>query len=129
MRAILINPTERTVTAVEYNGDLKQAYSLMSCELVDVVYIGKEQDGIFVDDEGLFSKGDEQRYFVFYRDDGRESFLAGNGLVVGCDDEGNTIEPSVSLEYIESHVQWCEPLAGAKYAEYILSKPPVVTFG
>jgi len=56
MRAILIDPFNKTVTEVEYDGDIKTAYKLTGCELLTVSYIGQGNDGIFVDDEGLFNQ-------------------------------------------------------------------------
>lgn len=91
--AILIDPFTRTVTQVEWNGHYKQIAELIDCQLYDVARINRNGDGIFVDDEGLL-KG-EQNFFVF---DGYPNPLAGKGLLLGTDAEGNSITPHITLD-------------------------------
>jgi hypothetical protein len=96
MKAFLINPFDKTVSEVDYSGDYKDIYKLIDAELFDVVYI----DGnncIYVDDEGLFKN--EQAFFqVGY------AMLAGRGLVLGTDDEGESISPEIALEELRKQV-------------------------
>ena len=129
MKVYLIDPFTKTVTAVEYDGKSENIYKLIDCSLFTVSYIGAEQDAIFIDDEGLMKKPDSQEFFLFKRDDGSEQFLAGKGLVVGCDDEGETIEPSVTLDYVQLRVEFIDNREnGALYADYLLGQSPVISF-
>jgi hypothetical protein len=96
MKAFLINPMDKTVSEVDYSGDYKDIYKLIDAELFDVVYI----DGnncVYVDDEGLF-KNDQAFFQVGY------AMLAGYGLVLGTDDEGNSISPEIALEDLRKQV-------------------------
>jgi hypothetical protein len=96
MKAFLIDPFEKSINEVDYSGDYQDIYKLIDAELFDVVYI----DGnncIYVDDEGLFKN--EQAFFqVGY------AMLAGYGLVLGTDDEGNSISPEIALEDLRKQV-------------------------
>jgi hypothetical protein len=106
MRSILIDPFTRTVTEVEYNGDFKQIYDLIQCDTYDVARINKHGDGIFIDDEGLF-KETEQKFFL------HEDYpqpLAGRGLVLGCNEEGESVEPHDSLMDVAAKVRWVVPV-------------------
>lgn len=108
-KAILINPKEKTVTEVTLNEEdtLKSMYQHMECELVTIAgYIPGgvpgQEDTVFADDEGLFK---EEKHFSMV--DGITGPVAGNMLVVGCSDEGDTISPQyTSLEEIAHKVKF-----------------------
>lgn len=111
MRAILIDAVEKTVREVEYDGTLETAYSLLRCELIDVVHLPDIATGkgdlchdLLVDDEGLLtSDADDSPFFVF-----RGGLIfAGSGLIVGpCDDEGETTEATLSAYSVKNHVMF-----------------------
>jgi hypothetical protein len=107
MKAILIDPFNKTVTEVEYSGNYKHIYELLSHEThpvdrFEAVYIEKG-DAIFVDEEGLFKERTE--FFVYH---GYDQPLAGKGLVLGCDDEGESISPISTLDEIKNKIIWQE---------------------
>lgn len=96
MRAILIDPFDESVTEVEYDGDYKNIYKLLShpehhVDCFTVVYL-ENGDGIFVDDEGLFK--DPKHFFTYT---GYDQPIAGKGLVLGTDEEGNSVSPKTVL--------------------------------
>lgn len=97
MRAILINPVDRSVTEVEYddNNALDSIYGHIQADCFTVVTLNSERDGIYLDDEGLFK--DELYAFTIA---GYPQPLVGRGLILGCDDEGGSIEPSVTVEQV-----------------------------
>lgn len=117
MKAILIDAVEQVVREVEYDGLLESAYSLLRCELVDVVglpclssssvseYCGND---LFVDDEGLLAAdSDDAEFFVL-----RCGYVfAGSGLVVGqCDENGNTTPTTLTADYVRDHVAFATRL-------------------
>lgn len=98
MKAYLIDPFEKSISEVEYSGDFNDIYKLINADLFDVAYID-DKLGVFVDDEGLFK--DNQEFFqVGY------AMLAGYGLVLGTDDEGNSISPNISLKDLAKKVRF-----------------------
>lgn len=102
MRAIHINPHNQTVSEVEYSGDYHDIYKLIDADLFTVVYT--DIGDIFVDDEGLF-KGDQA--FFWLR--GTPQPLAGHGLVLASDDEGETIGCTADLEYVRKNIVFGNP--------------------
>lgn len=105
MKAILIDPFNETVTEVEHNGDYKNIYKLLShpehpVSLFTVVNI-EHNDAIFLDDEGLLK--DPKHFFVW---EGYEQPLAGKGLVLGTNDEGDSISPVSTLNDIRKRVSF-----------------------
>jgi hypothetical protein len=98
---LLIDPFEKTITPVYYDGDFHSIYNLIDCSTFDVVRCGKYD--LFVDDEGLFKEG--QKFFAVFD---YPQPLAGKALVAGCDEEGNTIEPSITIEELEARLLWVD---------------------
>ena len=50
MKAILINPIEQTITAVEHEGNLQSLLTLLKCQTVDVArFDNPHRDAIYVD--------------------------------------------------------------------------------
>ena len=105
MKAILINPEKKEVTEVEYSGDYQDIYKLIDCKTFDIVRTSVSNDGVYVDDEGLFAK--EQAYWKFdYCNDQPHIKLVNKGLVLGCNDEGDSIAPESTVDYIKSRIIW-----------------------
>ena len=104
-KAILIDPVTETITEVEWNGDFHHIYKLIDCDTYDVARINREGDGIFVDDEGLF----KERQFFFWHSDYPQP-LAGKGLLLGCDDQGESVAPHTTIEEVRSKVRFVIPL-------------------
>ena len=102
MKAYLIDPIKEEISIVDYNGDFKQIQELIEADLFDIVYPFKNQDAIYVDDMGLMKQ--VNFYFQIKYDNGRNQDLFGLGLVLGEDDEGNSIEPKISLETLKDKV-------------------------
>lgn len=100
MKAILIDVHTQSVTEVEHDNTLDNIYDLLNCRTFDVVRID-EVDSIYVDDEGLFV--DDQLFFE-YGGDAQSVRLAGNGLILGVDDEGNSTSPRTTVEEVEGRV-------------------------
>ena len=100
MKAILINPFEQTVTQVDYSGDYTEIYKLIDAEYYDVAGIA-HGDGIFVDDEGLLNS---PTHFFEHAD--YHSPLAGKGLIIGCNSEGESVDCKTTVEEVKSKVKF-----------------------
>ncbi len=88
----LIDPFAETVTQVAYDGDFTCIYKHIKADRFTCVYLD-DRDAIFVDDEGLFK--DDQRFFMYKE---YHEPLAGRGLVLGANAEGDTTSPKITLE-------------------------------
>ena len=127
-KAFLIDPVAQAITEVEFNGDYREIYKLIDASLFTTVAI-TEDDAIFVDDEGLLQDG--QRFFMV---EGYPQPLAGHGLVLGCDDEGETVAPRISLSELKRRISWARPdlrLAGFEPVSGTVDTPfgPAEAFG
>lgn len=111
MTAIMIDPFNRQITEIQITKDtgsiessmmhMQEIYSALNCDLFTVAnYIGGEGDALYVDDEGLLGDLDEQRFFMLTGDNVHHQPLAGMGLIMGTDDEGNSISPKITVERV-----------------------------
>jgi hypothetical protein len=103
MKVYVIDPHAQTVTGEEHDGSLDSLHRLAHCECVDLVRINELDDGIFVDDEGLLHDLAKQAFFVWR---GYDSPLAGYGVVTGCDEEGATVAPRITLKEVRENVRF-----------------------
>lgn len=102
IRAYLIDPFNETVSEVKYSGDYQDIYKLIDCETFTCVELNEHGDTVFVDDEGLVNG----RYQDFFKLRGYPSPLAGKGLVLGTNEDGESVEPKMSLEALREQVQF-----------------------
>jgi len=108
MRGILINPWLKEITEVDVSEDFRDIYRKLSNPLgpkVDCFCIGmnwRNGDTLYVDDEGLLKPG--MRLFEIGRIDGQP--LAGNGLILGSDAEGNSVDAKILLTEVQTLVKW-----------------------
>jgi len=103
MRGILIDPFAQEIVEVDYSGDWRDIKKFLQCDLFTTVYMPDTTDSIFVDDEGLYVEN--QRYFKFAS---YPQPLAGMGLVLGCNDEGDSVSCESTLEQVKAMVEWCD---------------------
>ena len=97
MKGILINPFDETIKEVNVLGNLEDIYLLTACRIFDIVSLSGTDD-LYIDDEGLLK---ENRYFNIYG-----KTLAGKGLIMGHDSEGNSTSTNLSLQEIKDVVKW-----------------------
>lgn len=102
---ILIDPINRTVTNIPLdNSTIDDLHEAMQCQIFTVGgYLDDKGNCLYVDDEGLFVPPTEQGFF---RLKGIDNTYAGRSIVIGTDEEGQSITPSISREIVETMVQW-----------------------
>lgn len=109
MRAIKINPYDRTVTEIDVAPGIAAIYAAMSVpkhtvELFTVISLDSRGDeSVYLDDEGLLQPGR-----AIWRLRGYPSPLAGCGLVLRRNDEGETIATRVPLAEMAAAVAWTD---------------------
>lgn len=102
MRGFLIDPFERTISEVDYNGDFHQIYKLIDCDTFTCVTVNDRGDALFVDDEGLINEK-PQAFFGWY---GYPQPLAGKALLLGNNVMGESAPTTFTLNKTNEHVVW-----------------------
>lgn len=104
MKTIVINPQDHTITEAEYNGDFKEIYKLLSFEdqdidCFDIVRID-ESETIFVDDEGLINSNGARHGFFYVKGE-CPVMLAGKGVILATDQDGESIGTKLTVEQVK----------------------------
>jgi len=108
MKAFLIDPFKQDITEVEYSGHYTEISRLLTCKWFTCVYPPSlNDDVIYVDDEGLYVE--DQRFFVV---DGVPYPLGGYGLILGTDDEGDSVRPKSSMDHLVNSVRFADIVVG-----------------
>jgi hypothetical protein len=99
-KAYLIDTERCRIEQVEYVG--LQGMQKFVGGYIETAFQWENGDTLYVDEEGLFKKGE----LVFFTlDRRRDQPFAGNGLLVGAeDDEGNTAPPKITIEELTAAI-------------------------
>lgn len=104
MKAILINSHTRSVSEVDYDGTLEDAYRLIGCQYVEAVGLDNG-DAIYVDEEGLL-----RNPVTFFSYEGvnneYQPYFAGNGLIVGTIQNGDEAPVMTDLTQAQHAVRF-----------------------
>ena len=110
MRAIIINPEDRTITETEIDGSLKSLQQIVG-GLIDPVYQGlDEPHHCYVNEEGLL---DDPQYFFMFKD-GHQP-LAGHGVILSTTDDGGEAPCTLSLDWVKERVTFMNLEAARKW--------------
>ena len=101
MKLIKIDPKNRTVEAVETSGTLAEMYRILDCRMIDVCARQDNGDALTVDDEALYLE--PQPAAFFFNEYGP---IHGVALLTGCDEEGETDEPLMTVEQATRQIEW-----------------------
>ncbi len=110
MKLIKIDPATQTIEVIETAASLHDFYQIIGCRCIDVCARQGNGDALTVDDEALFQQP-QPLAFSF----GGYGPIHGIAVLAGCDDEGETTEPKISLDQAKRMVSW---LAAAYSAPY-----------
>jgi hypothetical protein len=101
MESFLIDPFMRKISEITYSGDYKEISKIIKCEHFTCAGFNKHGDTFFVDDEGMF-KADR----AFFQHPGYPQPLAGYGMVLGANSEGDSVAPSITLNDLRRDIKW-----------------------
>lgn len=110
MRALLIDPWDRSVSVVNYPGGLDALYRVLDCGSIDVLRWGAGHF-LYLDDVGVHRPLSTQRYWVIRDCPGNPGHpypqpLAGRALLVGNDGCGGDSDATLEPDVVFGAVEW-----------------------
>jgi hypothetical protein len=103
MRAITINPKDRTITATDIDGSLKTLQQIVG-GMIEAVSQGLDDfHHCYVNEEGLLDN--PQDFFLFK--DGHQP-LAGNGIILSSTEDGDEAPCTLLLEWVKDRVTFMD---------------------
>lgn len=111
MRAILINPEDRSITEINIDKGIHAIYNTIDCDTFSAPVTYENGDTIYCDDEGLFKPMIGGIYMINWA-----HILFGKVLVIGCDIEtGESKDVETSIDFFENHIIWINKEDAEKY--------------
>ncbi|MVM42097.1 hypothetical protein GO730_37890 [Spirosoma sp. HMF3257] len=98
MRAYLIDPSTRTISLVDTDGELLSIYALLDCQLVTTAAGQPNGDILFVDDDVSESEHDAFSFEGWT--------IYSKALVLGTDEEGESTTPQTLIHIFEDQISW-----------------------
>lgn len=111
MKAILIDTPNHKVIEVDYDGDYRSIYKHIRASTFESVYIdvvnGVDVD-LLIDQEGLIN-GNPYGDFMVRTGPWGPIDVRGYGLVLGVDEDGNSVDAPVDVDWVRDRVRFLSP--------------------
>ena len=99
VRGFMIDPVTRTIVRLDYGGDYREITAALGCSLFDVARFNEHRDVAYIDDEGLLKNP-----MHFFAVNGYLQPLAGRGWILGTDEAGDSVTPTVDMKWLRANV-------------------------
>ena len=111
MKAIYINPEFEYIHLIDFDGDYKNIYKLLDCRMFECVYPFKNEDTVYIDEEGLLKDSNYAWTIKFDNlvdGEGKPIIqtLYGKALILGSNDEGESVDLKTSHYEIRQRVSF-----------------------
>ena len=122
MKAIKINSELKKIYIV-YINHYNEIYPHLNpqCTTFCCPVTFENQDTIFSDDEGLYNQFEGG--FIF---NDWNYPLVGNAIILGTDNEGDSVDVKTSIQEIEKKITWVSKEDCIKWANHALNTPPKI---
>jgi hypothetical protein len=123
-KAIKIDVENQSIYAVELSDDYKDIYTKIGngCTTFAVPITFENQDSIFCDDEVLLRPDDIKGGFILK---GWNYPIIGNAIILGCDEEGESIDAKTSMVDLPL-IQFLTEQEAKDYGKKALSTPTMI---
>lgn len=98
LEGFLIDPLSQRIIKVPVKPGIEDIYRLIQADCFDVAYLNDKLDCVFIDDNGLLN-GPKEFFYI----KGLHQPMAGRGLVLGTDGAGESVCPSLTLEWLRDN--------------------------
>ncbi len=105
MKALFIDPIDQTIRTLSYDGDYKSIYRILDCRTFECVYPFNNEDTVFIDEEGLLKESNFAFDILGSNELWNRTYL-GSAMILGADDEGESIECKSKLDDIKSIIKF-----------------------
>ena len=102
IKGILIDVEKRQIREVEFENELSSYYRLLKCDCITTAPFDEGYD-VIVDDEGLLKTP-----FIGFFETPDGSEYAGNGLIVGFNDDGDWISHKLNFEVVKKSIRFIQ---------------------
>jgi hypothetical protein len=124
-KGIKINVQTKKLEYVELADDYTDIYTNIGngCKLFQVPYEFDNKDTIFIDEEICLRENDIMGGFMM---ENWRYPLLNNGIILGCDNEGNSIDCKNTIEELEDIIFFVPVEVAKKWARIVSNTPPKI---
>ena len=124
-KAILINSENQTLSYIQLSDDYREIPKAIGngCELFCCPITFDNMDGMYADDESLLRPDDIKGGFIM---DDWYYPLVGNAIILGTDDEGESVDVKTTIEEIQSQIKFIDSDECKKHSEVARNTPPQI---
>jgi len=124
-KAIKINVETKKLEYITLGDDYKEIYGAIGngCDTFCVPINFENNDGMFADDESLLRENDIKGGFIM---DDWHSPIVGNAIILGTDDEGNSVDCLTKIEDIESQITFIDMEVCKMWRDKVMSTPRTI---
>lgn len=121
-KALIIDVKNQLVREATTN-DYKDIYDLIGngCTTFACPIEFDNGDALYVDDEGLYH--DNQGCFIM---EGWSYPIVGNAVILGCDEEGESVDCKSTIEEISSKLKFYSKDVADRWSEISLNSPRII---
>lgn len=104
VKAIFIDVINKTITDIEIEKGIEAVFEKLDCTAFDAICPKGAPAGltVYIDDEGLLREPPLGAFYVR----GFEQVLSGHGLIVGTDDEGETVDAPCTSAQMKVNIRF-----------------------
>lgn len=109
VNSILINPEDKTITEIDYDGELDTLYNLLDCKTVEAHSFGYNPTILYIDEDARIV-GKQKAKFRFKQSYLFRPIIQGKALLVGYigDNDTEHVDVSYTIEAIKNIVEWIQ---------------------
>jgi hypothetical protein len=104
MRAILIDPSNKSVTEIEHSGQYKDIVETLGIRMIEAVGLGLDHH-MYVDEEGLLVADHPNGYFKLPQ----SQVYAGKAIIFRGTPDGEEAPATIGIEHVRRIVQFVTP--------------------
>jgi len=121
-KAIKINVETKSLEYITLGDDYKEIYGAIGngCDTFCVPISFDNQDSMFADDESLLREHDIKGGFIM---DDWHSPIVGNAIILGTDDDGNSVDCLTNIEDIKNQITFIDEKICKMWREKVLGTP------
>jgi len=122
IKAIFIDVEKRTITAIDMKNHFEEISKAIGCNYFCCPITLPNEDTFYLDDEGLLNVRNIKGGFTYKS----SNPLVGNSIILGTDDEGESIDVASLVEDIAKDVVFITESEAREWAIKVMSIPPTI---
>ena len=110
-KGILIDPFTKTVKEIQVPNhwtEISKAIGGEDVTFTSAPILDVENESLYVDDNGLVVDDLTKQKFIYLMNLSPDQPMAGKGLILGMDEEGEAADTKITVEEVEKQIEWID---------------------